>query len=153
MDFNRRLALLGGSGALAGCASVAPPARFLLADRVAEVRAAETAFARAMADRDLAAFAALIADEAVFIDGGKALYGKAAIVDEWRRFFTAPAAPFAWKPEIVEVLASGALGYTQGPVWAPDGRVFTIFHSTWRRNEPRGDWQVVFDNGADVCKP
>ena len=40
----------------------------------------------------------LIAEDAVFINGGKPLRGKAAIVEHWRRFYSGPRAPFSWKP-------------------------------------------------------
>jgi ketosteroid isomerase-like protein len=128
-----------------GCTSV--PDRGLLSD---EVRNAEAAFAKSMADRDLAAFAALVSDEAIFLNGGKPLRGKAAVVEHWKRFFSAPAAPFSWRPDLVEVLPSGDLAHSEGPVSAPDGRVFARFYSTWRRSAD-GRWRVVFDNGHDVC--
>lgn len=133
--------------AIAGCATAPPPA----ADLAAQVRAAETAFARTMADRDIAAFSALIADDAVFVNGGQPLRGKLAITAFWKKFYDGPAAPFAWKPEIVEVAARGDIGYTEGPVSAPDGKVFAKFWSTWRRDPASGRWLVVFDNGQRVC--
>lgn len=134
-----------GVALVAGCASPAPQA----ADAVAQVRAAETAFAKSMADRDFSAFSALVADDAVFINGGQPLRGKPAVLAFWKKFFDGPAAPFAWKPEIVEV--SGALGYTEGPVSTPDGKVFAKFWSTWRRDPGTGAWRVAFDNGQRVC--
>lgn len=132
--------------ALSGCAT-APPDLVSLAE---QVRASETAFAASMASRDLQAFASWIADDAVFINGGTPLRGKAAVLAHWERFFRAPQAPFAWKPEIVEVLASGQLAYSEGPVSLPDGKVIARYLSTWRR-EPSGAWRVVFDNGYDTC--
>lgn len=117
---------------------------------VQQVTAAETAFARSMADRDLAAFANHVADDAVFINGGRPLRGKAAIVAHWQRFFEGPRAPFAWKPDLVEVLDSGTLAQSIGPVSAPDGRVVARFYSTWRAERP-GLWRVVLDNGYDLC--
>jgi len=141
----RLVAWFLGAALLAGCASPVPQG----ADAAAQVRAAETAFAKSMADRDFAAFSALVADDAVFINGGQPLRGKPAVLAFWRRFFDGPAAPFAWKPEIVEV--AGALGYTEGPVSSPDGKVFARFWSTWRRDPATGQWRVVFDNGQRVC--
>lgn len=135
--------------AVTGCATTAPtpPATEL----AAQVRAAETAFAKTMADRDFAAFLALIADDAVFINSGQPLRGKAAIAAFWKKFYDAPAAPFSWKPEIAEVAVRGDLGYTEGPVASPDGKVFAKFWSTWRRDPVTGQWRVVFDNGQRVC--
>lgn len=134
--------------ALAGCAAVdgAPDHAHLKH----QVTAAETAFAKTMADRDHAAFASLISEEAVFINGGKPLRGKQAIAADWKKFYDAPRAPFSWQPDLVEVLPSGTLAYSTGPVSNPDGVVFARFHSTWRLEAP-GVWRVVFDNGTDVC--
>ena len=148
---NHRRAILVAAAALpvAGCAALAP--RESLADSKSQVAAAETSFAESMARRDLAAFSALIADDAVFINGGQPLRGKAAIVEHWKRFFVEPAAPFSWRPEITEVGAEGNLGYTEGPVTSPAGAVFAKFFSTWQRRAD-GRWLVVFDNGYTVCK-
>ncbi len=114
-----------------------------------EVRAAETAFAQSMADRDLEAFAALVDDEAVFF-GGKALRGKAAVVDDWKKFFQGPKAPFSWEPKEVEVLDSGRLGISSGPVYSPDGKQVGVFNSIWRRDAD-GKWKVIFDKGCPPC--
>lgn len=139
-------AVLGGG--LAGCAEPPAPDAKALHD---EVRAAETSFAKSMADRDFAAFSSWVADDAVFINGGKPLRGKAEVLAHWKRFFERPAAPFSWKPEIVEVPARGDLGYTEGPVTLANGRVSNRFYTTWRRGGD-GRWQVVFDNGYEVCQ-
>ena len=143
----RRLVIaLGATGALGGCAAARP-------DRgrsPASLRAAESAFAATMAARDLAGFARFVAVDAVFINGGKPLRGRAAIVEHWRRFYERPQAPFAWRPELVEVLDSGTLGYSEGPVTAADGSVVARYYSTWRV-DAAGEWKVVFDNGYDVC--
>jgi hypothetical protein len=47
----------------------------------------------------------------------------------------------------VEVLASGALALTSGPVRDAAGAVVGRFNSVWRR-EPDGVWMVVFDKGS-----
>jgi ketosteroid isomerase-like protein len=128
-------------------ASAAEPAD---TDRLArEARAAETAFAKSMADRDLAAFAALVDDEAVFF-GGKVLRGKAAVVADWKKFFEGPQAPFSWEPKEVEVLDSGHLAISSGPVRAPDGKQVGVFNSIWRRGAD-GQWKVIFDKGCPPC--
>lgn len=139
------VAPLLGAALLAGCAT-APPG-----DHHAGLRAAETAFAQSMADRDFTAFAGFIADDAVFVNGGQALRGKPAILAHWKRFFESAAAPFSWAPEVAEVVPSaGPLGYTEGPVKSPAGTTFARFHSTWQRGAG-GRWLVVFDNGQRVC--
>lgn len=112
----------------------------------AQVRAAESAFARSMAERDHAAFAAHLADEAVFFSPRGVLRGKAAVAAGWKPYYEGPEAPFSWQPESVEVLDSGALAHSSGPVFAPDGRRIATFNSIWRR-EPDGRWRIVFDKG------
>ena len=118
---------------------------------VEQVRAAETAFAKSMADRNLAAFTALLADDAVFFGGKGAMRGKSAVAAEWKRFFDGPAAPFSWSPAEVEVLSSGGLGFSSGPVLDPKGNRIGTFNSVWQR-QPDGAWKIVFDKGCPPCE-
>jgi len=117
-------------------------------DLQADVRAAERAFASTMADRDHQAFITFLADEAIFFGGPTPLRGRAAIAAGWKRFYEAPQAPFSWEPDIVEVLDSGALALSSGPVKDPEGNVIGLFTSIWRR-EADGRWRVVFDKGCE----
>ena len=122
-----------------------------LVDPAAQVRAAETAFAKSMADRNLAAFTALLADDTVFWGGKGVLRGKAAVAADWKRFFDGPAAPFSWAPSEVEVLTSGTLGYTSGPVYDPKGNRIGTFNSVWQR-QADGSWKIIFDKGCPQCE-
>jgi len=122
-----------------------------LDDLTEQVRAAETAFARTMADRDIEAFTRFLADEAVFFDGQNALKGKAAVVAGWRPLFAGDNVPFSWAPEVVVVLPSGTLAHSSGPVLTPDGKKVAVFNSVWRR-EVDGTWKVVFDKGCTLCE-
>jgi ketosteroid isomerase-like protein len=115
-----------------------------------QVRAAERAFARSMAVRDFAAFAELIADEAIFYGRDGAQRGKAAVLAGWKPFFNGATAPFSWEPDSVEVLASGTLALSSGPVKDPAGKPSGVFNSIWRR-DAGGRWKVVFDKGCPVC--
>jgi ketosteroid isomerase-like protein len=139
--------LLGAAGLLLVSARLAGAAS--TAELAAQVRAAETAFAKTMADRDQAAFATFIADEAVFFGGG-VLRGKAAVVEGWKPIYADQAAPFSWRPEEVEVLDSGKLAISSGPVYSPDGKRSGTFNSIWRL-EPDGKWRVIFDKGCPPC--
>jgi ketosteroid isomerase-like protein len=112
-----------------------------------QVLAAERAFARSMAERDFAAFGRHIADDAIFFNGRQALRGKAAVLAAWRGFFDGSAAPFSWEPDQVEVLDSGDLALSTGPVKNPRGEVVARFNSIWRR-QADGGWLVVFDKGS-----
>ena len=118
---------------------------------VDQVRAAETAFAKSMADRNLAAFTALLADDTVFFGGKGVMRGKSAVAAEWKRFFDGPAAPFSWAPAEVEVLSSGSLGFSSGPVLDPKGNRIGTFNSVWQR-QPDGSWKIVFDKGCPPCE-
>jgi ketosteroid isomerase-like protein len=115
-----------------------------------QVFAAESSFAASMARRDLEAFAAFLSPEAIFFADTTVLRGKAAVVEGWRRFFVGPDAPFSWKPEVIEVLSSGTLALSSGPVHGQSGQEIGTFNSIWRR-EPDGTWRVVFDKGGPVC--
>lgn len=119
-------------------------------DPQAEVRDAERAFARSMADRDHGAFTRLVAEDAVFLGPQEAFRGRAAVAAGWKPFFEGPEAPFSWEPERVEVLPSGALAISTGPVRNPKGERVGTFSSTWRR-DPDGRWRVVLDSGCPPC--
>ncbi len=112
-----------------------------------QVLAAERAFARSMAERDRAAFAEHVSDEAVFFAAAEPYRGKAQVLAGWARFFEGAAAPFSWAPDRVEVLASGQLALSTGRVRDPDGKVIGRFNSIWRQEAP-GRWRVVFDKGS-----
>lgn len=134
---------------LAACATPrrSPPP----ADLRQQVAATERAFARTMADRDHAAFASFLSEEAVFLSGASALRGKASVAAAWRRLYDGPEAPFSWEPDTVEVLPSGTLALSAGPVRDRAGKVVGRFYSTWRLEAP-GAWRIVFDHGCDVCE-
>jgi ketosteroid isomerase-like protein len=100
-----------------------------------------------MADRDHAAFVSFLADEAVFLGPKETLRGKAAVAKGWLRYYDGATAPFSWAPERVEVLDTGTLALSTGPVYDPQGKRVGTFNSVWRR-EPGGAWKIVLDNGC-----
>lgn len=116
-------------------------------DLTRQVFAAEISFARSMAARDFEAFATHVAEEAVFFGSTSVQRGKAAVLAAWRPFFEGAEAPFSWAPETVEVLESGTLAHSSGPVRDASGNTIGTFNSIWRR-EPSGRWLVVFDKGC-----
>jgi ketosteroid isomerase-like protein len=115
-----------------------------------QVRLTETAFAGTMADRDWTAFKAHIADEAVFFGRTGVLRGKDAVAEGWKPFFSDAKAPFSWQPEQVEVLESGTLALSSGPVLDPEGKRIGTFQSIWRL-EKDDRWRIVFDKGCPHC--
>lgn len=129
--------------AMTAASSPAAPDLEALRQQVAET---ERAFARSMAERDLAAFTRHLSEQAVFFSGPAVLRGKAAVVAGWRGYFDGPQAPFSWEPDQVEVLADGTLAHSSGPVRNPAGQRVARFNSVWRLEAP-GTWRIVFDRG------
>lgn len=111
-----------------------------------QVAAAERAFAATMQARDHAAFSSYLADEAIFMSGTTTLRGRDAVAEAWHKYFVGPRAPFSWAPEQIEVVQSGTLAYSGGPVYDAAGRRIGRFNSIWRLEAP-GRWKVVFDRG------
>lgn len=123
-------------------------ARISDADLRQQVVDHERAFAATMAQRDFDGFGRYIAREAVFMSRAEALRGREAVLHGWGRYFDGPRAPFSWEPEQVEVVASGTLAYSTGPVRDAAGHRIGSFNSVWRLEAP-GRWTVVFDRGCD----
>ena len=146
MGIRRPAAALAALALLTACRTVPQSDVASLAE---EVRRAETAFARTMADRDHAAFVTFLADEAIFIFGERVLRGKAAVAETWKKYYEGEEAPFSWQPQQVQVLDSGTIALSSGPVFAPSGERVGTFNSVWRRD---GDgWKIVLDNGCPDC--
>ena len=130
--------------------SAAPRAQPDVATLANQVREAERAFAKTMADRDHNAFASFLADEAVFFGDTGVLRGKAEVASGWKRLYEGPSAPFSWDPDRVEVLDSGTLALSSGPVRDPQGKRVGTFNSVWRRDSGK-PWKIVFDKGCPPC--
>jgi ketosteroid isomerase-like protein len=155
LNFNIREAAMRATGVLglillSGVCTAAPPAAADNAELKRQVMATERAFAKTMADRDYAAFGSFISEEAVFFSQSGVSRGRQSVVDAWKPLYDKPAAPFSWEPEKVEVLDSGTLALSSGPVRDPKGKVFATFSSIWRQESP-GVWKIVFDKGNEVC--
>lgn len=142
------LLFLGLCLCVTGCAS--PDMASVPYDAKSQVVATERAFAKTMADRNHRAFGSFIADDAIFFSGPTPLRGKQAVVDFWARFYTEPNPPFSWEPKDVEVLASGDLALSSGPVHDANGKVIATFTSIWRRTDTN-TWKIVFDKGNVAC--
>jgi ketosteroid isomerase-like protein len=142
--------------ALAGCASTGQPRGPHTASKSEtaardQVIASERAFAKTMADRDFMGFTRFISPEAIFFSGSSVQHGSGAIAAAWKPFFNGPAAPFSWVPDNVQVLPSGTLALSTGPVYI-QGKEVSRFNSIWRL-EANKTWRIVFDKGEAVCSP
>ncbi|HEX5685591.1 MAG TPA: nuclear transport factor 2 family protein [Ideonella sp.] len=110
----------------------------------------ERAFAKTMADRDLAAFTKFLSADTVFQGSKGSLRGPAAVTAAWKKFFEGPQAPFSWEPDNVEVMTTGELALSSGPVRDPGGKLVARFNSVWRQETP-GVWRIILDMGNDAC--
>jgi len=141
---------------LAALVLVAAASMARAADSVAAataVKDAETAFAKAFADRDQAKFFAFLAEDANFLSPDRTLAGKPQVVETWSRFFKDTVAPFSWRPERVVVNGAGDVGLSTGPVLDPAGKHVGNFSSIWQKQKD-GSWKVIFDGpGGPVCPP
>jgi ketosteroid isomerase-like protein len=113
----------------------------------AEVESREIACSATFARRDFEAFVSFISPEAVFFAPNEPLRGRDAIGRAWQALFEGPSASFSWSPDLVQVLDSGALALTSGPVRDPSGAEVGRFSSIWLRGAD-GVWRVVFDKGS-----
>jgi ketosteroid isomerase-like protein len=147
---NRNIAcLITMLSMVSACASGGTPRRASVVGAEEAVRTTELAFAKAMAERDFDAFASHLSHDAVFFDDRKIQHGAADVSAAWKPLFSDAKAPFSWAPDHVEVLASGDLALSTGPVIVND-KVVGRFTSVWRLEAPH-TWRIVFDKGEPVC--
>ena len=122
----------------------------LAVDPQKTVMETERAFAATMANRDFEKFKTFISEEAIFFSGEKPLRGRQQIADAWEGFFKEANAPFSWEPEQVEVLDSGKLAWSTGPVYDAGGKKVATFNSVWQLDASQ-QWRIIFDKGNDIC--
>jgi ketosteroid isomerase-like protein len=138
--------------ALLSLAAAASAQRLSNAELKKQVTDTERAFAATMKARDHAAFTSFLSQDAVFFGGGpgEVLHGKDAVAKGWKGMYIKPEPPFSWEPDQVEVVESGTLAYSSGPVYDHSGKVVSRFNSVWRLEAPN-TWKIVFDRGSPVC--
>jgi ketosteroid isomerase-like protein len=141
--------LIAALATLSACATGGASQTSSARDAEEAVRSTELAFAKAMADRDFDAFVSHLSGDAIFFDDRSIQRGAAEVSAAWKPLFRDPKAPFSWAPDHVEVLASGDLALSTGPVIVND-KVVGRFNSIWRL-EAAHTWRIVFDKGEPVC--
>lgn len=121
-----------------------------------EVIAADRALAAAVAAAEPEAFAALVAEDAVFLGGTGALRGRDAVVEGWGSLLAEERTlEMTWTPSGVRMADSGELAYTIGEyrLTAVGGEQSSVvdegrYLSVWRKEaSAEGDaiWRVVAD--------
>jgi ketosteroid isomerase-like protein len=116
-------------------------------DSATSLAAAEAAFAAHSVREDMrVAFLAAFAPDGVFVRNGW------TVAIDWLRDRPAPPIVLDWRPQYVEVAASGELGLSTGP-WKITSKAkpeaapqYGQFVSVWRR-EATGPWKVAVDLG------
>ena len=114
-----------------------------------QVADSERAFAATMKNRDHAAMAKFVADDAICFTGTGVLRGRAEILTAWRKYYEAKQAPFSWGPDQVEIFPAGKLAYSGGTVRDPAGKPIARFNSIWRQDDA-GRWTIIFDRGEPL---
>ena len=100
-----------------------------------------------------AAFLANIAPDGVLLAAGYEKRGAAVVKEQYAE--ATPGVTLTWKPEVVDVAASGDLGYTSGPyelrLPGKDGGAPVIhtgrYMTVWKRQSD-GQWKFVIDGGT-----
>ncbi len=118
-----------------------------------EILETEQNFAE-MAEKDgiQKAFLAYAADSAVLMRNNILVVGKNSIAEYFKNQTTENNfESLTWKPEFVDVAASGDLGYTYGYytysyIDSTGTRIehTGVFHTVWKR-QPDGNWRFVWD--------
>lgn len=119
------------------------------------LRAADRAMSRAIEVGDRAAFARLVAEDAVFSGGTEHSVGRAAVAADWARYFEPDGPRLTWTPEEAVLATSGDLGYTIGRYrWTGktrDGKPAETqgqYLTVWRRDAD-GAYRALFDIALD----
>jgi len=112
------------------------------------IQEADSALARAVAERDEPAFRRLLEDEAIFLGGTEPSRGPDAIVEGWSAFFSdSSGETLQWEPVDGVVAESGELGATTGQFIYRDATGAQIegsYLTVWRLGRDSG-WRVVAD--------
>lgn len=118
------------------------------------IRKADVAFCDAIRARDRARFAALVAEDARFFNGGEPSGKRDEVVKDWEPFFVEDGPRLTWAPVHVEASASGDLGYSTGRYELSgknaDGtpRTATGWYVTIWRKGADGLWRAALDIGT-----
>ena len=124
-----------------------------LADLEQDVRCREVGFSQSVEKQDRELFASFIDPDARFVSN-EVDRRPEAITEAWAVFFSGGLPSIKWRPQIIEVLASGDLALSRGPYRIVDEdekgetrEAWGTYNSVWRLND-QGEWLIVFDAGS-----
>ena len=148
--------LWAGCVALAACGVAASAEDLALSAAECQVWERESSFAQSVMHHDPAAFAAHIADGAVFgAASPQTQRGREAIVKSWLPFIEARGVSIEWRPQFVSVAAGADIAMSRGPFvitrWDEAGqKTFLIgqFVSVWARQNATSPWMAMLDGGG-----
>lgn len=142
--------------ALAVTGSAVGAENFALSATECQVWERESSFAQSVTHHDAAAFAAHIAEGAVFgAASPQTQRGREAIVKAWLPLIEARGASIEWRPQFVSVTARADIAMSRGPYvitrWDDAGtKTYLIgqFVSVWSRKKASSPWLVMLDGGG-----
>lgn len=116
---------------------------------IKEIKLAETAFAKTVAEHGLhAGFVQFAAEDAAILRNNQLILGHSAI-DSF--YSGSDVTGLSWTPEYIDVSRSGDLGYSYGyysfKTLDDDAKIRQnegVFHTVWKRQED-GKWKFVWD--------
>ena len=116
-----------------------------------EILETEKAFAKLAKEKGLkVAFTTFASEEAVLLRENKLIRGKKEI-EEYFEKQNLENVQLDWTPNLIDVAASGDLGYTYGKYnfegIGEKGQIIKstgVFHTVWKK-EANGEWRYVWD--------
>ena len=118
-----------------------------------DLKATDTAFAKATAERGIDGWMSFFADDA-YVGTNPSIRGKLDLRQFYQRLFSRRDLKFEWAPDHSEVFPNGTMGYTsgrykmsftnfQGKTMLDTGSYLTV----WQK-QPDGSWKVLSDYGS-----
>ncbi|HET9399546.1 MAG TPA: DUF4440 domain-containing protein [Candidatus Acidoferrales bacterium] len=125
-----------------------------------ELRAADAAFAKAAAAREVDRCVNFYTDDARVLQADQPLSeGRDAIRNSFRKSFSDANFSVSWKVEKLEVASSGDLAYSTGTAHftfaGENNKKFqrtTRFATVWKKT-PVGDWKIALDADVEAVPP
>lgn len=125
------------------CASLS----LMAADRTDDLKKADQAWAKSVADRNIDQFMGFLGDDAYMCDlSGRWMHDKDTIRSDWTKTLADQTFKLSWTIESAEVSKDGLMGYTRGSFQAGQGgAAFSGSYTTVWHKDKDGKWRVAVD--------